>query len=105
MKRDFKEIMLLIKDMETGEFVHYDLKTLQDYKECIITFKAEFNCCDDNIYIEIIDNAYNGVLQDSDLEKFLILCDEFKEVQPQNIIDMLQNYSILEIRGLLSKNI
>ena len=105
MERDFKGIMLLIKDMETGEFVHYDLKNLQDYKNNITTFKAEFGSCDDNIYMEIIENEYNGVLQERNLEEFLILCDEFKEVQPQYIIDILQNYSILEVRELLYNNI
>ena len=103
MKREFKNITIAIINQRTHDFNCYDITDLDSYKESIRTWKEIYNSFGDEYEIQIIDCDYSGNLEDFDLYDFLLLCEKYQDVQPQEIMYLLTVCRANEVIEILEK--
>lgn len=89
MKREFKNITIGIKKVGADDLQQYVIKDLNSYNKVIKEWNFEHNLFDGYYEVKIINYGYTGVLVDSDLYDFLLLCEEYQNIQPQEILNLL----------------
>ena len=100
-----KDIAISITDYKTRYYMFYDINNLSDYLDSIKEFINDFSSVNGGYKVQIMEHDYSGELKDNDLDYFLVLCEEFKEVEPQEIIYLLMFNSFMEVRRILSKGV
>lgn len=100
-----KDIAISITDYKTRDYMFYDINNLSDYLDSIKEFINDFSSVNGGFKVQIMEHDYLGELKDNDLDYFLVLCEEFKEVEPQEIIYLLMFNSFMEVRRILSKGV
>ena len=100
-----KDIAISITDYKTRDYMFYDINNLSDYLYSIKEFINDFSSVNGGFKVQIMEHGYLGELKDNDLDYFLVLCEEFKEVEPQEIIYLLMFNSFMEVRRILSKGV